>query len=183
MLISNAVNVLTLKSSFWIPLTWKTFMYDASSMFFGSVWRPRFTSKSATIKIIREIPSLKPVTKKKLFNHAFWWHFLLFDWNRINANGKKNCGISDLFRRRSWREWPTKSTGRDTEAGCALSLFRKDWGLLVAYLSAEWMEILLVSSSFYRPMLCRGVSAAWQKKCQQDQEKGDEQVFKGLNRV
>ena len=33
-------------------------------MFFGSVWRTRFTSKSATIKIIREIPSLKPVTKK-----------------------------------------------------------------------------------------------------------------------
>ena len=26
-------------------------------------------------------------------------------------------------------------------------------------------------------------SAAWQKKCQQDQEKGDEQVFKGLNWV
>ena len=64
MLISNAVNVLTLKSSFWIPLTWKTFMYYALSMFFCSVWRRRFTSKSATIKIIREIPSLKPVTKK-----------------------------------------------------------------------------------------------------------------------
>ena len=45
------------------------------------------------------------------------------------------------------------------------------------------MELLLVSKCFYRPMLYRGVSAAWQKKCQQDQEKGDEQVFKGLNWV
>ena len=64
MLISNAVDVLTLKSSYWIPLTWKTFIYYASSVFFGSVWRTRFTLKSATIKIIKEIPSLNPVTKK-----------------------------------------------------------------------------------------------------------------------
>ena len=171
MLISNAVNVLTLKSSYWIPLTWKTFMYYASSMFFGSVSRPRFTSKSATIKIIREIPSLKPVTKKNSsIMHSDDISYYLIGIG-LTQTVRKIVGFSNLFRRRSWREWPTKSTGRGTEAGWfALSLWWKERGLLVACLS-EWMELLLASSSLDRSMLYRGVSAAWQKKCQQDQEK------------